>query len=134
MSRSVSLRTVGEHVDGKAPSDWSEAWFCAARDCAVVYFGDGDEPIHNTALRTEVFQKGSESSRLVCYCFGHSVEQVVAAGLDADANQVVGEITQACRSGLDRCEEANPQGRCCLGNVRGLLRASNAAPSCQGCE
>jgi hypothetical protein len=35
---------------------------------------------------------------------------------------------EKCRQGLDRCEAANPQGACCLGNVREVVSAAASAP------
>lgn len=40
------------------------------------------------------------------------------------ASIVPGSITEKCRQGLDRCEEMNPQGACCLGNVRQVVKAA----------
>ena len=35
---------------------------------------------------------------------------------------VTAAITERCRRGEDRCPETNPQGACCLGNVRAISR------------
>jgi hypothetical protein len=40
---------------------------------------------------------------------------------------IIEDIEEQCRQGLDRCEVANPQGRCCLGNVKAVARAVGAA-------
>lgn len=108
------------------------AWFCGTPTCAVVYFGGGDRRIEKRGVRVAVFQKETDPTRPVCYCFEHSVADVVDAHQDDGTNRIVDEITDACRRGLDRCEETNPQGRCCLGNARGLVRGGVAPKCCEG--
>lgn len=114
-----------------------QAMFCATESCEVVYFDSKGARVVKAALRVQVFQKESDLSRLVCYCFEHSVAEVLAASRSDESNEVVDSIMAACRAGLDRCEETNPQGRCCLGNVRAVAKAevgvgSESCPSCEG--
>jgi hypothetical protein len=112
----------------------SSVMFCAAENCDVVYFVPGGLVVPKMAVTVPVFQKESSPARPVCYCFEHSVADVLAATRPDGSNVVVDEITEACRSRLDRCEETNPQGRCCLGNIRSLLPTKKddgiACPSC----
>ncbi len=105
--------------------------FCQETTCPVVYFDGAGAHIDKVDVRVVVFQKETDPTRPVCYCFQHSVAEVLDAEREDGSNRVVDEITAECRRGLDRCEETNPQGRCCLGNVRGLLRV-NAGPACCG--
>lgn len=74
--------------------------------------------------------KDDAPERLVCYCFGHSVAAVLEASAPDGSNRILDEIMDACGRGLDRCEEMNPQGRCCLGNVRALLRTGRSPDCC----
>lgn len=108
--------------------------FCETVDCPVVYFDAANRVIHKPDIRVKVFQKETATARPVCYCFGYSVADVLDAVRDDGSNRIVDEITDACRRGLDRCEETNPQGRCCLGNVRGLTRGSTTSVCCGGCS
>ncbi|MBN4050154.1 cation transporter [Desulfobulbus sp. AH-315-M07] len=88
--------------------------FCPAADCSTVYTHESATAAFVTDdLTVEVFQKSERPERLLCYCFDYSVADVQA---DPDASLTF--IEDKCRDGLDRCEEENPQGRCCLGNVR----------------
>jgi hypothetical protein len=64
----------------------------------------------------------TEEPRPVCYCFEHTVKEIEAEILATGTSQVADEITEKCRQGLDRCEETNPQGSCCLGNVRRAMK------------
>ncbi len=131
-ARSVALITV-RRLTKVAPT-WDAAWFCASPVCEVVYFDVEGEHLDKPDIRVQVFQKRGGVARPVCYCFDHSVADVLAAQREDGSNRIVDEITEACRRGLDRCEETNPQGRCCLGNVRGLLRTSSGPQSCGGCQ
>ncbi len=109
-----------------------DPWFCRTQGCEIVYFDESGSMIPKQALRVRVFQKETDPERPVCYCFGHSVGDVLAARVAGD-NEIVQAITMACRRGLDRCEETNPQGRCCLGNVRAVAKVAppgEASPPC----
>jgi hypothetical protein len=106
---------------------------CKSPPCGVVYFSWRDEHIDKPDVRVVVFHKDTNVSRPVCYCFGHSVADVLDANADDGSNRIVEEITAACRRGLDRCEHENPQGRCCLGNVRQLLRHKDTSSDDPGC-
>lgn len=101
-----------------------EVRFCRNAACAVVYYADGIEPFATGDVRVPVFQKLTEPTRLVCYCFEHTVAAVEDEVLRTGASAVPDEIADKCRQGLDRCEEMNPQGSCCLGNVRSVVKAA----------
>lgn len=130
--RRVSMTTV-RHLSTRAPA-WDRAWLCDQAICEVVYFDGAGACINKSEVRVVVFQKETDATRPVCYCFEHSAADVLDANGADGSNRVVDEIMAACRRGLDRCEESNPQGRCCLGNVRGLLRAEAAVLCCGGCS
>jgi hypothetical protein len=110
----------------------SEPKFCGTLECDVVYFDEVGGTVSKHDLRVLVFCKETSPSRPVCYCFGYSVADVVAANEEKDENRIVTAITSACGQGLDRCEETNPEGRCCLGNVRRTAKAEAEACS-SGC-
>jgi hypothetical protein len=116
------------------PGLWSSVMFCAAETCDVAYFMPGGLVVPKVAVAVPVFQKESSAARPVCYCFKHSVADVLAGARPDGSNVIVDAIMEACRNHLDRCEETNPQGRCCLGNVRSLLQTKKdggtACPSC----
>ena len=130
LGRAVSTTTLRSLVTRASAHDWAQAWYCASPGCEVVYFTDDGQRVGEGEVQVAVFHKREDPSRPVCYCFGHSVADVLAAETEDGGNRVVEAITLACRGGQDRCEETNPQGRCCLANVRGLVR--RAAPS-SGC-
>jgi len=102
--------------------------FCRTASCELVYFKN--EPAARFLkddLTLTVFQKSTEPQRLVCYCFGHSAKEVGDNAVAGRTARIADEIAEKCRSGLDRCEEMNPQGSCCLGNVRAVAKAALSA-------
>ena len=102
--------------------------FCRTPDCDVVYYAESGAPIFTTGdVRVTVYQKSSDPDRLVCYCFGHSVRAIEDEVAATGTSRVPDEITEACRAGRDDCPHKNPQGACCLGNVRQVVRAAQLA-------
>ncbi len=102
--------------------------FCRTPSCDVVYFEPGAGTVFTTAdVRVPVYQKSDDPARPVCYCFGHTVGAIEAEVAATGASRVPDEITAACRAGRDDCPHENPQGACCLGNVRQVVRAAQRA-------
>lgn len=91
---------------------WS---FCDGSRCYVVYFRAKDVVILGSVKRAP-FQKSTKPERLVCFCFEHSVQDVIR-GTNPGSPSIRESIKAACKAGRDRCAVENPQGRCCLGNV-----------------
>ena len=96
--------------------------FCPDSACDVVYIHPSGSHFTKGDLAVPVFQKDSDPYRLVCYCFEHSVREVEQDAAPDGSSAIADSITQQCRKHLDRCEETNPQGTCCLGNVRGVAK------------
>ncbi len=92
-----------------------EYHFCPTADCSTVYFcADGSQCFSETQLRERVYQKHPDDpSVFVCYCFRHTVENI-----KQEPKAVVAVVTQGIKAGLCACDIRNPQGTCCLGNVR----------------
>jgi copper chaperone CopZ len=100
--------------------------FCPAPDCDTVYSHAASGTTVSTAdVSVEVFQKSSRGERPVCYCFDHCVEDVRQ---DASDGRILADIEDKCNNGLDRCEEMNPRGRCCLVNVRRVMSEMELGP------
>jgi len=91
--------------------------FCASPDCPVVYFGDDGQRFKTADLKVLVWAKDKRPEVPVCYCFGWQRHH-----LQNSANRhAPDEIAAHVKAGRCGCEMNNPQGRCCLGNVRSLL-------------
>jgi hypothetical protein len=61
--------------------------------------------------------KESEPAGLLCYCFGHSLESLRTEWEATGRLDSVDAIRTAIREGRCRCDQMNPSGTCCLGDV-----------------
>ena len=97
--------------------------FCRAADCPTVYYSaDGTQLFGEAALRERVYQKHpTEDGVVVCYCFQHTVGSIRAEIAEQGVSTVVEQIEAGIQAGQCACDIRNPQGTCCLGNVRRLV-------------
>ena len=103
----------------------TEYRFCPDPTCPTVYYSaDGLQTFAEADLRERVYQKHpQEDDGLICYCFRHTVGDVLK-DRNAGENKVVSEIDQGIKNGQCACDIRNPQGSCCLGNVRALVKTA----------
>jgi hypothetical protein len=94
--------------------------FCSTPDCPVVYYSqDGAQTFLEIHLRERVFQKhAAEDDVLVCYCFRHTTGSIKVEFVNKQADTVLAKINAGIKAGQCACDIRNPQGSCCLGNVR----------------
>ena len=87
-------------------------WFCAAPACPFVYFDDtGAVTFTVEQVRVPVWQKQAEDPNTpICYCFKITNRML--------SQETAGEVAISLQRGLCACPITNPQGSCCLGNVR----------------
>ena len=94
----------------------SQYRFCASPDCRVVYFSR-ERSFTTEDLRVSVGQKEKDGPILVCYCFGF-YEQDLRAEIRTNGHTTIPErISALIRERMCACEERNPAGACCLGEV-----------------
>jgi hypothetical protein len=123
-AKAVGVTTVRAQLAISLRSISQEAYhFCPTPDCPVVYFtSDGSQQFTTDQLREAVFQKAlTNPAALVCYCFQHSLGAIQAADAPTRA-QIVADITAGVQAGQCACDLRNPQGSCCLGNVRQAIQ------------
>jgi hypothetical protein len=113
---SVTVDAQVKSVDVSAVIPEKEWRFCRSAECSTAYFSrDGSQVIPFSRLKSLPFPKSADPERRVCFCFGHTVADLLAEpGLKST-------IVQACREGQDDCQRLNPEGVCCLGNVASAL-------------
>ena len=117
-SRPVTLRTMllmlnPELFDRVGKSLYR---FCASPGCPVVYFSR--ECSFSTGdLRVRVGLKEKDGPIPLCYCFGFSEEaareEIQAKGLTTIPQRIAVLVSER----MCACEERNPSGACCLGEV-----------------
>ena len=97
--------------------------FCPAPDCPTAYYRvDGQQVFGESDLRERVYQKHADDpNSVICYCFGHTVGDIQAELEQGSASTIVERIQAGIQAGQCACDIRNPQGHCCLGNVRDLI-------------
>jgi hypothetical protein len=101
--------------------------FCATPVCSVVYFSnETDQYFHKQNVRVRVGLKETTDPIPICYCFGYTVrdveEEIEAIGRTTIPDRIEAEI----HAGTCRCATENPQGVCCLGQVRRTVKKITA--------
>ncbi len=97
--------------------------FCRTQTCPVVYFStNGEQTFTTDQVRERVYQKEPDAEDVfVCYCFRHTVGEIRASSPESRI-AILDDINTGIQSDQCACDLRNPQGSCCLGNVRGLMR------------
>ena len=97
--------------------------FCRTASCPTVYFAvDGKSRFTEESLRERVHQKHPEDDDVfVCYCFRHTPGSIRAELSETGETGVIESVTAGIRAGKCACDMRNPQGSCCLGNVRAVV-------------
>ncbi len=100
-------------------------YFCPTQSCPVVYFSSDSTSIVTTSqLRERVYQKEPTADDvLVCYCFKYAVADIRNATQET-RNSILKDINAGIQANQCACDIRNPQGSCCLGNVRRLMKQS----------
>jgi hypothetical protein len=94
----------------------SQYRFCASPDCPVVYFS-GERSFTTGDVRVRVGVKEKEGPILLCYCFGF-YEQDLRTEITTNGRTTIPErISTLIKEQMCACEERNPSGGCCLGEV-----------------
>ncbi|MBI3328561.1 MAG: copper chaperone Copz family protein [Nitrospinae bacterium] len=98
--------------------------FCRTPDCPTVYYSiDGAQRFGENDVRERVYQKRqTDDDVFVCYCFRHTVGSIKEEFARTHTSTVVAAVTAGIEVGQCACEIRNPQGSCCLGNIRAVAQ------------
>ena len=98
--------------------------FCCTPTCPVVYFAvDSDQTFGIADVREVVYQKAPDDpTAFVCYCFRYTQAHLATAAHQSTGQEIIAAITAGIKAGACACDLRNPQGACCLGNIRTRLR------------
>ncbi len=98
-------------------------YFCNASDCDTVYVSAlGDHLITKDQLTVRVGSKETDDPIPLCYCFGYDRADIEEDIRRKNATDIQRLITQRVRAGECTCEETNPSGSCCLGDVARAIK------------
>ena len=97
--------------------------FCRTQTCPVVYFSaESEQTFTVSEVRERVYQKEPEAEDvLVCYCFGHTIGELSTA-TSKQRIAIVEDINTGINAEQCACDLRNPEGSCCLGNVRNKIK------------
>jgi CopZ-like zinc binding protein len=92
--------------------------FCESPECEVVYFSEeGRARFTKDDLRVRVGVKEKSDPIPLCYCFGFE-EKDLREEIGTNGHSMVPQrITALVKQGMCACQERNPSGACCLGEV-----------------
>jgi hypothetical protein len=98
--------------------------FCRTPDCPVVYFSaDGTQSFTKDQVRERIYQKEPDADDVfVCFCFRHTPGSIRAEVEATGHSSVIDAINAGIQAGQCACDIRNPQGSCCLGNVRAIVK------------
>ena len=102
--------------------------FCATAACSVVYFSaDATQSFSETQLRERVYQKHRDEDEVfVCYCFRHTVGSIRRELAATQQSTALAVVSAGMKADHCACEIRNPQGTCCLGNVRAAVKRAQS--------
>jgi len=102
--------------------------FCRTPTCPIVYYSiDGEQRFSEEDVRERVHQKHLDDDDVfVCYCFRHTPGSIKGELSAIGQSTVVASITAGIQGGHCACDMRNPQGSCCLGNVRTVVQRLQA--------
>ena len=108
-------------------------FFCSSPNCDVVYVSaNGEHVITKDQINVRVGVKETSAPIPLCYCFGHTRENVVddiRANGDTDIQR---SVTSRVKAGDCRCEETNPSGGCCLGDISRAIKTARVEVKREG--
>ncbi|MBI4884636.1 MAG: hypothetical protein HY826_11360 [Actinobacteria bacterium] len=93
----------------------------------MVFFLD-DAVVDGDAVITQVGLKATHKSTPVCFCFAHTVDDIVADLKEHDGRSTIkSAVKAAVANGHCACEHLNPSGLCCLPALhRSVASAANS--------
>lgn len=114
--KSLLTPTALEQLDTQASYH-----FCSSSGCPVVYISNSGQRFMTTDLKVPVFQKENDTDVPICYCFGWTRQRVQAEIEQTGQSSVLEAIAAHIKAKRCGCDVNNPQGHCCLANVRATV-------------
>lgn len=94
---------------------------CAAPACPTVYFSEAGHLLDETSLSVPFGLKQNGRPRKICYCFGHTIDEIHGEIARTAQSTVRERIERAIGQQGCRCEYTNPLGCCCLSTIKAAV-------------
>lgn len=119
--KGVTLKSL-VHPERHAHITEDQYFVCTTPTCDTVYFGPANgRPFLKSDLTVRFGSKETDPPRHVCYCFDHTVEEIVDEIRRTGRSTVVERIKADMNAQGCRCEYVNPLGACCLQSVQAAV-------------
>lgn len=99
---------------------------CRNQDCSVVYFNEEGSTFLTTDLKVPVFPKSQDEDSPICYCFGWTKSKLKTEIEHTGTSSAISSISEHIKAGRCGCDVNNPEGSCCLGNVKKVVYSLTA--------
>jgi len=119
----ITLKSLLQPVALEQLDPQQPYFFCAHTDCPIVYFSELGQEFTTADVKVSVFQKDQRDAVPVCYCFGWSRQRIQEEIEREGKSRAIASITAHIKAKRCGCEVNNPQGLCCLTNVRSVIQA-----------
>jgi hypothetical protein len=136
MGKPVPRGTVARFISPEALAALGEGepHFCPHPACAVAYYAPLGQPVTKDQLSVGLDLKDPQGSHPICHCFGHTRASLAAEWAEKNSVSAVMDVMAKARAGECRCEELNPQGVCCLPELRRAVLALQDLPPMPAAE
>lgn len=59
---------------------------------------------------------------MICYCFHHTKQNIIDDVVEHGTSHIEMDVRQKVKEKLCTCEVSNPKGKCCLGDMRKVIK------------
>jgi Zinc binding domain len=116
--QTITLKSLLKPSALETLNSQSNYFFCDSIDCPVVYFNEQSQTFTIEEIKVAVFQKEKSGKVPVCYCFNWTPTGILEEIQQTNHSTAESSIRTHIQAGRCGCEVNNPQGSCCLANVR----------------
>ncbi len=120
-----ALLKEGLLYDFKANAQY---FYCKTAGCNTVYFTDlFDSVFTQKNIKTESALKSENKEAYVCFCFGHTAKEIEDEVRSKGETTLYDKISEQIKLKNCACELKNPSGKCCLGEVKKMVKDALAS-------
>ena len=114
----ITLKSLLEPTALEQLNPQESYFFCASAECPIVYFSPAGQEFTTSDVKVAVFPKDQTETVPICYCFGWSRQRIRQEIEQYGKSSAIASITSHIQAKRCGCQVNNPQGFCCLANVR----------------